>query len=83
MDEPLFFFILIFVTINIIQTWLIFAYKLLIRGGIIIGAMEAVEIPIILYLIIKGGIIGFLIVVVVETVQWLAIAYFSTRSKIK
>jgi len=45
--------------------------------------MEAVEIPIILYLIIKGGIIGFLIVVVVETVQWLTIAYFSTRSKIR
>jgi len=83
MNELLFFFILIFVTINIIQTWLIFAYKLLIRGGIIVGAMEAVEIPIIIYLIIKGGIIGFLIVVAVETVQWLAIAYFSTRSKIR
>ncbi|PIP17393.1 MAG: hypothetical protein COX44_00095 [Candidatus Portnoybacteria bacterium CG23_combo_of_CG06-09_8_20_14_all_37_13] len=82
MDEPLFFFILIFVTINIIQTWLIFAYKLLIRGGIIIGAMEAVEIPIILYLIIKGGIIGFLVVVFVEIVQWSFIAYFSTKSKI-
>jgi hypothetical protein len=83
MNELLFFFILIFVTINIIQTWLIFAYKLLIRGGIIVGAMEAVEIPIIIYLIIKGGIIGFLTVVAVETVQWLAIAYFSTRSKIR
>jgi len=83
MDKLPFFFILIFITINIIQTWLIFTYKLLIKGGAIIGAMEAVEIPIILYLIIKGGIIGFLIVVVVETVQWLAIAYFSTRSKIK
>jgi len=83
MDKLPLFFILIFVTINIIQTWLIFAYKLLIKGGILIGVMEAVEIPIILYLIIKGGIIGFLIVVVVETVQWLTIAYFSTRSKIR
>ena len=74
--------IIVFVAINIIQTWLIFAYKLLIRGGIIIGAMEAVEIPIILYLIIKGGIIGFLVVVFVEIVQWSFIAYFSTKSKI-
>lgn len=49
MDEFLFFFILIFVIINIIQTWLIFACKLLIKGGIIIGAMEAVEIPVMLF----------------------------------
>ena len=83
MNNLLFLLILIFIIINVVQTWLIFVYKLLIKGGLIIGAMEAVEIPIILYLIIKGGIIGFLIVVVVETVQWLAIAYFSTRSKIK
>ncbi len=55
----------------------------MIKGGIIIGAMEAVEIPIILYLIFKGGIIGFLTVVVVEMVQWLVIAYFATKSKIK
>ena len=95
----LFLLILIFVTINIVQTWLIFTYpsrsegekrgfilfdhKLLIKGGIIIGAMEAIEIPLIIYLIIKGGIIGFLIVVFVEIVQWSVIAYFSTRSKIK
>ena len=82
MDKLPFFFILIFITINIIQTWLIFTYKLLIKGGAIIGAMEAVEIPIILYLIIKGGIIGFLVVVFVEIVQWSFIAYFSTKSKI-
>jgi len=79
----LFFLIVIFVIINIVQTWLIFTYKLLIKGGIIIGAMEAIEIPLIIYLIIKEGIIGFLIVVFVEIVQWSVIAYFSTRSKIK
>ena len=83
MNNILFLLILIFVTINIIQTWLIFTYKFLIRGGLIIGAMEAAEVPLIIYLIIKGGIIGFLIVVVVETVQWLVIAYFATKSKIK
>ena len=83
MNNFLFLLILIFVIINIVQTWLIFTYKLLIKGGIIIGAIEAIEIPLIIYLIIKGGIIGFLVVVFVEIVQWLAIAYFSTRSKIK
>ena len=83
MDELLFLLIIIFVTINIAQTWLIFTYKLLIRGSIMIGAIEAVEIPLIIYLIIKGGIVGFLVVVFVETTQWLAIAYFSTRGKIK
>jgi hypothetical protein len=45
--------------------------------------VETVEIPIIIYLIIKGGIVGFLMVVAVETVQRLAIASFSTRSKIR
>jgi len=83
MSNLLFLLIFIFVIINIIQTWLIFTYKLLIKGGIIIGAMEAIEVPLIIYIIIKGGIIGFSMVVVVETVQWLIIAYFSTRSKMK
>jgi len=83
MNELLFLLILIFVIINIVQTWLIFTYKLLIKGGLIIGGIEVVEIPLIIYLILKGGIIGFLVVVIVEIVQWSVIAYFSTRSKIK
>jgi len=82
MNSLLFLLISIFIIINIVQTWLIFTYKLLIKGGIIIGAMEAIEIPLIIYLIIKGGIIGFLVVVFVEIVQWSFIAYFSTKSKI-
>jgi len=83
MPNLLFILILIFVTINIVQTWLIFTYKLLIKGGIIIGGLEAIEIPLIIYLILKGGIIGFLVVLFVEIIQWSIIAYFSTRSKIK
>jgi len=83
MPNLLFLLILIFVTINIVQTWLIFTYKLLIKGGIIIGGLEAIEIPLIIYLILKGGIIGFLVVLFVEIIQWSIIAYFSTRSKIK
>jgi len=69
MPNLLFLLILIFVTINIVQTWLIFTYKLLIKGGIIIGGMEAIEIPLIIYLILKGGIIGFLVVLFVEIIQ--------------
>ena len=83
MNNFLFLLILIFVIINIVQTWLIFTYKLLIKGGIIIGGLEAIEIPLIIYLILKGGIIGFLVVLFVEIIQWSIIAYFSTRSKIK
>jgi len=79
MNNCLIFLMLIFVIINIIQTWLIFTYKLL-RGGIVIGAMEGVEIPLMLYLIIKGGILGFSVVVFIEVVQWLIIAYFATKS---
>jgi len=81
MGKFLFFLILIFVTINIAQTWLILTYKLLIKGGIIIGAIEAVELPLIIYLIIKGGVVGFVTVVFVEIIQWLFIAYFATKSK--
>jgi len=79
MPNLLFLLILIFIIINIVQTWLIFTYKLLIKGGIIIGTMEAVELPLIIYLIIKGGIIVFLVVVFVEVIQWSVIAYFSTK----
>ena len=79
MSTILFLLVLIFVIINIIQTWLIFTYKLLVRGGLIIGAMEAAEVPLIIYLIIKGGIIGFLAVVLVEIVQWSVIAYLTTK----
>lgn len=79
MNELLFLLILLFVTINVVQTWLIFTFKLLIRGGIIVGLMEATEIPLIFYLILKGGIIGFLAVVFVEIVQWSIIAYLTTK----
>lgn len=81
MDNFLFLLILIFVTINIVQTRLILTYKLLVKGGIIIGTMEAVELPLIIYLIIKGGVMGFVVVVSVEIIQWSLIAYFSTKSK--
>jgi len=83
MNSLLLFLILIFVTINIIQTWLIFACKLLKKGAVIIGGMEAIEFPIVIFLIMKGGIAGFLTVVLVEVIQWLLIAYLSTNSKIK
>jgi len=79
MNSLLILLISIFIIINIVQTWLIFTYKLLIKGGIIIGTMEAVELPLIIYLIIKGGIIVFLVVVFVEVIQWSVIAYFSTK----
>ena len=99
MQPIVFILIAVFVTINIIQTWLIFNYpsrgkgekrgfilfdhKLLTKGAVIIGGMEAIEFPIVIYLIIKGGVVGFLTVVLVEIIQWSLIAYLSTNSKIK
>jgi len=82
MQPIIFILIAVFVTINIIQTWLIFTYKLLKKGAVIIGGMEAIEFPIVIYLIIKGGVAGFLTVVLVEIIQWSLIAYLSTKSKI-
>ena len=82
MTDITFLLAAIFVIINVVQTWLIFACKLLVKGGLVIGAMELVEAPLIIYLIMKGGMVGFATVVLVEVVQWLLIAYFSTKSKI-
>lgn len=82
MNEIIFFLILLFVIINIVQTWLVLNYKLLIKGAAIVGGMEAIEFPLVIYLIIRGGVEGFLMVVIVEIIQWLVIAYSSTKSRI-
>ena len=79
----MFVLILIFVIINIVQTWLILTYKLLIKGGIMIGLIEGIEFPVLILLILKGGITGFLTVVIVEIVQWTTIAFLSSSSKIE
>jgi len=76
-----FLLVLIFIIINIVQTWLILTYKLLVKGGIIIGLIEAIEFPVLIGLILKGGITGFLIVVIVEIIQWTTIAFLSSSSK--
>jgi len=83
MSNFLFILISIFVIINVIQTWLILTYKLLLKGGIIIGLVEAIEFPVLILLILKGGMTGFLTVVIVEIVQWTTIAIFGLSSKIK
>ena len=75
----LFFLILIFVTINVVQTWLIFTYKLLIKGGIIIGLIEAVEIPLIIYIILSGEIAAILAIIGVEVIQWLTVAIIGLK----
>jgi len=77
----IFLLVLIFVIINIIQTWLILTYKLLLKGGIIIGLIEAIEFPVLILLILKGGITGFLTIVIVEIIQWTTIAFLSSSGK--
>ena len=83
MSTTLFLLVLIFVIINIIQTWLILTYRLLTKGGIIIGLIEAIEFPVLILLILKGGMAGFLTIVIVEFVQWTTIALLSLRGKIE
>ena len=77
----IFLLVLVFVIINIIQTWLILTYKLLIKGGVVIGLVEGIEFPVLILLILKGGMTGFLTIVIVEFVQWTTIALLSLRGK--
>jgi len=79
MNLFLFLLVTIFVIINIVQTWLIFTYKPLIKGGMIIGLMEAVEFSLMIYLFLKGNLTIFFTLVFVEIIQWLSIAYFGTK----
>jgi hypothetical protein len=79
----LFLLTTIFVIINIIQVWLTLFFKSLIKGGIIVGAMEALEFCIMIYLLLKKELAIFFLVVSIEVLEWLSIAYFSTKSKIK
>ena len=76
----LYFLIGIFVTINIVQTWLIFSSKSLKKGGLIIGLIEVVEFSLMIYLFLERELMIFLILVITEIVQWLSIAYFTTKS---
>ena len=68
-----------FVIINVVQTWLILSYKLLIKGGIMIGLIEGIELPVLILLILKGGMAGFLTIVIVEVTQWMFIAFMCTK----
>jgi len=79
MNSLLFFLILIYVAKHIIEIWLLFTYKKLVKGGVILGAMASIDIPFILYLIIKGGVMGFCIVVFVEVTEWLIIPYLTLK----
>jgi hypothetical protein len=71
----------LFVIINLIQAWFILSCGLLLKGGIAVGLIEAVELPLTIYLILKGEPVVFLVIVAVETIQWLGIAYFTLRDK--
>jgi len=78
-----FLLIAIFVIINIIQVWLLLFFKNLIAGGIMVGLMEFIEFSLMIYLFLKKELTAFLLVVLVEILEWLSVAYFSTKGKIK
>jgi hypothetical protein len=79
----LFLLTTIFVIINIIQVWLILFFKSLIKGGMIVGTMEVLEFCIMIYLLLRKELTIFFLVVSIEILEWLSIAYFSTKNKIK
>ncbi|KPJ71673.1 hypothetical protein AMJ50_00865 [Parcubacteria bacterium DG_74_3] len=80
MKDHLFLLSIFFVIINIIQTRLIASYNLLVRGGIMVALMEIIEAPLIIYLLLRGGVDIFFLVVVTEITQWLIIAHLATKS---
>ena len=79
MNAILFLLIIVFATINIIQTWLILSIKSLKKGGLIIGLIGVVEFSLMIYLFLERELMIFLILVITEIVQWLSIAYFTTK----
>lgn len=78
-NNVLIFLVLIFVIINIIQVWLIFTRKSLIKGGIIIGFLEAAEFILMVYLFLQKELLVFSVLAVTEIAQWLVVAYFATK----
>lgn len=79
MEEFFFLLITIFVTINIIQTWLIFTKGHLAKKGILIGFLEAIEFFLMFYLFLEKELLIFSILVITEISQWISIAYLATK----
>jgi hypothetical protein len=50
--------------------------KTLIKGAAIIGTIEAVEVPLTIYIMLTGEIVPILIIIGVEVIQWLSIVVF-------
>ncbi|GEM_PF-1950958 len=69
----------LFIVVNIIQTIVILNYRLLLKGIIMIVGIEALEIPLIVYLIVNGEVKTFITIVMVEIIQWLTIAFLSIQ----
>lgn len=45
-----------------------------------VALMEIIEAPLIIYLLLRGGVDIFFLVVVTEITQWLIIAHLATKS---
>jgi len=44
-----------------------------------VGLSEILEFLLMIYLLLKGQLVIFSILVIIEIIQWLTIAYFSTK----
>lgn len=78
--DILFLLIVLFILFNIIQTIVILNYRLILKGIIVIIGIEALEIPLVVYLIMNGEVKGFIIIVMVEIIQWLVISFLSIKT---
>lgn len=74
-------FLVLYVIIEIIQTWFIVFEKRIAKGLKIIILTEIVELPLELYLILQGDPLIILLVIAVMVLQGLAIAILFSFSR--
>lgn len=67
------FFVIIFVIINAVQTGLILGLRPSKKNGLIIGAIELAEFPLLVLLISNTAALGFLVIVLTNIAQWVII----------
>lgn len=65
--------LILYIFIEIIQTWFIIFEKRLHRGIKVIVLIEILELPLELYLILQGEVLIILLVISVMVLQWSAV----------
>lgn len=69
------FFLIVFIAFEIIQTWFILFEKKIFKGVKGVAITELLESPLMLFLILQGDPKIILLVVSIEILQWLLVAF--------